>query len=501
MSAFVIAVSLSSTLGTRRYLARFKHALQNHPDLRNFVEDLFQWYSLWAGAVNASPAAFADSIVQSNPAVRNLTLVELEKDVSRLRLITDREHMHTEMMRRPVAHEAVTAFQMQQAFISRLAHTYEPPGDLRDGGPRHDNDSTDIIDIRIAPTHEELLCPVAPYLPVFLPTAPHHLPANSMQRHLDIQFRLLREEMMYAPISILSYICIDFLQRTSIRQSIGEIRKDLETMWAPRPTSAKRATILEKLLVSKGGAYRTSGVNSVFFYLYTGVRFAPVKAERRNFTVGLLLDAPPGAARDKNGKKRAEYWDHSKRLQRGSLVALVLISPGRFQVFLGAIISTGADIGESAKADANSIQIRISFFDAEIELMALRRQPISINTSTYAVLVDNSIMFEAIQPFLRTLQEAEPTSIPFANIISQSESLDTLQAQPPRYARVPWFKYHLQCLARTGQNIPSLDVKDETAVALARQHLVRFSDLDPSQADALIGTLTREVSLIQGYVV
>jgi hypothetical protein len=272
-------------------------------------------------------------------------------------------------------------------------------------------------------------------------------------------------------------------------------------MCAPRIRSEKRATTLEKLLASKGGAYRTSGVNSVFFYLYTGARFAPVKAERRNFTVGLLLDAPPGGARDKNKKKRAEYWDHSKRLQRGSLVALVLVSPDRFQVFLGTIISTGADIGESAKADANNIQLRISFFDAEIELMALRRQPVSINTSTYAVLLDNSIMFEAIQPFLRTLQEVEPTCIPFADTISHSGSLDSLQVELPRYARVPRFRYNLQCLARSGLNIPSLDVKDETAVTLARQHLVRSSDLDPSQADALIGALTREVSLIQGCVV
>ena len=102
-----------------------------------------------------------------------------------------------------MAHPAVTIGQMQQAFISRLAHIYEPPGILRDGGPRHDNDFTDIQDIRIAPTHEELLCPIAPYLPVFLPMAPHHLPEDSMQRHLDIQFRLLREEMMYVPFAIL----------------------------------------------------------------------------------------------------------------------------------------------------------------------------------------------------------------------------------------------------------------------------------------------------------
>jgi hypothetical protein len=105
-------------------------------------------------------------------------------------------------MRRSVARAAVTTSDMQQASSSRLANIYEPPGNLRDGGPRHDNDFTDIRDIRIAPTHQELLCPIGPYLPVFLPMAPHHLPSNSMQRHLDIQFRLLREDMMYGLISV-----------------------------------------------------------------------------------------------------------------------------------------------------------------------------------------------------------------------------------------------------------------------------------------------------------
>jgi hypothetical protein len=169
-------------------------------------------------------------------------------------------------------------------------------------------------------------------------------------------------------------------------------------------------------------------------------------------------------------------------------------------VFLGTINSTGVDIGESSKADAKSIQLRISFYDAEIELMALRRQPISVTKSTYAVLLDNNIMFETIQPFLRTLQLMEPASIPFANLISHSEPLGSLQVQPPRYARVPWFRYNLQCLARSGLDIPSLDVKDEAAVALARDRLVHSSDLDPSQADALIGALLREVYLIQGCV-
>jgi hypothetical protein len=104
-------------------------------------------------------------------------------------------------MRRPVVHVTIAADQKQQAFASHLIHTYEPPGTLRDGGARHNNDFTDIRDIRISPTHEELLCPLLPYLPVFLPTAPHHLPEGSMERHLDILFRLLREELTYASVS------------------------------------------------------------------------------------------------------------------------------------------------------------------------------------------------------------------------------------------------------------------------------------------------------------
>ncbi len=270
-------------------------------------------------------------------------------------------------------------------------------------------------------------------------------------------------------------------------------------MWAPRAGS-KQQTTLEKLLASKGGAYKTSGLDSVFFHLYTGARFVSVKAERRNFTVGLLLDAPPGGARDQSGKKRTEYWEHSKRLQHGSLVALILISPDISKVSLGTIVSMSADIGESAKADAETIQLRISFFDAEIELMALRRQPISINSSIYAILLDNNIMFESVHPFLRALQNVEPTSIPFSDIISYSGDLHSLPVGVPRYARVPQFRFNLQCLARHGMNISSLDVNNATSVAVARQQLSSSSDLDPSQVNALLDALTREVSLIQGCV-
>ena len=494
----------SNTLG--RYFTRIKNAIKNHPELHELVEDLFSWFDTWTAAVTASPPTFQDPITSSIPAVRNLTLGELEKNIIRLRRIVGREYGDAEKMRRRVTSGRITVAQIQEALTSRLEQTYDPPGTLRGGGePRHDNDFSDIRDIRIAPTNEELRCPLPSYLPVFLPTAPHHLPESSMERHLDIQFRLLREEMMCE--SVLSLVCqrivlIVFPLSASIRQSVGEVRRDLDIMWTSgaHPNTRRPSTILEQLLSSRGGAYKTSGVNSVFFQLYTGACFAPLRAERRNFTVGIILDSPRGAARDKDKKRRAEYWEHSKRLQQGSLVALALISPGQFQVFLGTIVSNGLDVAESSKFDESTIQIRISFFDAEIELMALRGQPISVDQSTFAVLIDNKIMFEALHPFLQTLKDVEPTSIPFSDLISHSGNLATVPVGPPRYARVPQFKYDLQCLARPGSIISGLDVHDATSVTTARQELMRSSELDPSQVDAMIDTLSREVSLIQGYV-
>lgn len=85
-----------------------------------------------------------------------------------------------------------------EALVANLQRIcdYDGPGELREKGPRHDNDLVLIKDIRIAPTHQELMCEDDPYLPPNFPGAPHFLEPTSVERLLDIQFRLLREELM-----------------------------------------------------------------------------------------------------------------------------------------------------------------------------------------------------------------------------------------------------------------------------------------------------------------
>ena len=90
---------------------------------------------------------------------------------------------------------------MQSVFRSLEANSLhvvvrlEGPGDERREGPRHDNDFVEIAQIQIAPTNGELVCRIPPYLPYNVPNAPHTYAADSIQRLLDIQFRLLREEL------------------------------------------------------------------------------------------------------------------------------------------------------------------------------------------------------------------------------------------------------------------------------------------------------------------
>jgi len=231
-------------------------------------------------------------------------------------------------------------------------------------------------------------------------------------------------------------------------------------MWRNPSRKGRTWTKLEDLVARRGGAYRTSGQDGIF-HLYTSVCFAPVKAERRNFTVGLLTDPPPiDAARNRSAKKRREYWEHTKRLQKGSLVTLVLVSPNTSRIFLGtSMSSSGADIADSA-ATADRIEMRVSFFNAEVAARAAERS--DHGGWRYVRHLDRQ------QRHVRVRQAIKPTSIPFAHYIARGGNLDTMAVEAPLYTRVPGFGFNLQCLAKPGETIQKLDAKELRSVVLAR---------------------------------
>ena len=278
------------------------------------------------------------------------------------------------------------------------------------------------------------------------------------------------------------------------------LQEDLDTMWSQPYGNKREQTELEKLLAKGGGLYRSSGKNSVIFDVYTDIRYAQLSTGPQGLVTGLNVRCPPGPGRDPERRKRAEHWKHagSKKLTSGSLVALVLVSRGSFRAYLANLVSSAEDIAESARHSEENIQVGATFLDPEVEIRALRMEKITINTNTFAILIDSGVMFESVRPFLKALSTTDSTSIPFSRYICSQVPLNNTEIRPPRYATAPRFRFKLQSVAKPGQTIDPLDVNNPASVARARAQLQESSVLDPSQADSIVDALTREVSLIQG---
>jgi len=236
------------------------------------------------------------------------------------------------------------------------------------------------------------------------------------------------------------------------------------------------------------------------FSVYTNVRFGNITMDRRGLASTLVFNTPPGAARNATASQRVAFWERmgSKRLMPGGLVALVWRTPRSTSIYLGIIASPGKDLVASARASASVLTIRISFFDPTIEVRILEwYQRRDANLNDVRILVKAHVMYEAIRPFLEALK-VKATSIPFSKyLVLREGSLASTPVDPPRYATDPCFSWDLSSLLPEGHTL-QVAAKDATSIANAREVLCNESTLDPSQAEAMVHSLTREVSLIQG---
>lgn len=176
-----------------RYLTRFKSALREHSSIPQLVDRIKQWFETWS----ASSHLFEDSWAPESDQARKHEVSTLRKDLDRVCDIVARESNTIHRFRPHTRRTDEAGRQLA------LLATYLPPGHLRPAGPRHDNDHADILQISVEPSQAELVCIDAPYLPAIVANAPHHLRTDSMERLLDIQFRLLREELLLVNLQFL----------------------------------------------------------------------------------------------------------------------------------------------------------------------------------------------------------------------------------------------------------------------------------------------------------
>jgi hypothetical protein len=176
-----------------RYIGKYRTALRENASLLTLASNLERWFTEWEmGTFLQDGSAFADAHTKSR------TTEGLRRQIGRLTAMVSREN--ASITRRPpgasgTIETRADAQKRQADLIGPLGMQYDPAGNLREEGPRHDNDFEDITMISIAPTQSEMTCTVSPFLPANIPGAPHHLPSESFERIVDIQFRLLREEL------------------------------------------------------------------------------------------------------------------------------------------------------------------------------------------------------------------------------------------------------------------------------------------------------------------
>ncbi|KAG8872870.1 hypothetical protein FRB97_007276 [Tulasnella sp. 331] len=470
------------TICLTEYAERYKRAVPSHPTFAPLVRKLSDWFTQWSIAISTIPPGFQDPICTMKVDERRFRISRLEKLVMSLLELVDQAEGFTNRIRER-GKSAKSADAHKAALLSALELNYEGPGQQRRQGPRHDNDFEDIADIRIAPTHDELCCILPPYLPANVPGGPHHLPANSMAKLVDIQFRLLREELI-API------------RTSLGHVVEALRNPAH------PTS------LTKLLAGEGGLYKSpnDGTESAVFSVYTGVEFKKLGCDiRSGLSNEILFNAPAGRARQANASARAAYWESvgRKRLMEGGLVALVWKTnrlEDDIKIYLGVVTSFTDDLVQSSKKSVDRVALRVSFFEPEAHmriLASLQRGGAAAQGQRY--LVEAPIMFESIRPFLETLKHVNPSSIPFARYLAHPENgtLKGIDLQLPTYASIPDYSMDLSSLFNQPTDL-TLNPSDQGSVERARVTLKAESRLDPSQADAVLDTLVSEVSMIQG---
>ena len=268
-----------------------------------------------------------------------------------------------------------------------------------------------------------------------------------------------------------------------------------------------KPTQLASIIKGKGGKYKgfVDRDDSVMFNVYTNVSFIGVHPDWRGISVKVAFDTPPGRGRSTKGRERVSFWEGvgGKRLIQGGLIALVWEEGAEISIHLGVLATNLKEITEFVKDNAGQVVARIVFFDTSVQLRILqdlkktqnRRK--SLGTK---LLVESPVMFEAIRPFLEALR-VEPETLSFKEYLVHRPVgfFPNTPILPPKYSRMAGFQYQLAPLFSPESGVADLklSVNDPQSIANARDAL-KASRLDPSQADAVVDTLLREVSLIQG---
>lgn len=363
---------------------------------------------------------------------------------------------------------------MQETFIL----TRDLPGHLSLGGPRHNNDHADIVNIKTLPTYEEIMSPREEYLPIN-DCAQWHIPG--IRGRLDREFRLIREDTVGQ-------------LRDAVRDAFGHIRG------------------------TTSGTGRQMNSNTLRTYTYGCAALLDIEFDANT---GLDLNVrcdQPSSVRTLSPRQRKDWWEKSKRLQAGALVCIIDKTESVMFCIVSESTMRNKDdkkdrFGKKSSDEASeppeggeifTLSDHESYLYVNLQLIDATQDDVTqalhwyknLRSSHHRYLVEfPGILLASFKHTLDALQQmCQKPNMPFVDLLAPTNVNATeVNLQPPLYARAAGFTFDIKCLTHD---------KAEFFVSpqqpLNPKLIESRTTLDLTQSSALLNTLSRELSLIQG---
>ncbi|KAL6075671.1 NFX1-type zinc finger-containing protein 1 [Balamuthia mandrillaris] len=395
----------------------------------------------------------------------------------------------------PSRYRPIPRLQEENSYSAR-----EPPGELRVAGPRHDNDKANFREISIVPTEGEMLCSLAPYLPLAKKEAeeagedfggPKESMIDKLTTHLDRQFRLLREDCLRGFRNSL----VAFVQKYQLKEGAKQQQEDA----------------LRQLLV-----YRNLRVE--------GLRVDLRKGECVIVSFDQLQHLTKANNKESLAKVK-QYWNSlagSRKLQLGSLVCLALgVRPSSSCSSEGGDSLTVeklyfATIKERNVADLcgkERCKIGLTLLDPTdvIDLVALsggKQQRSGENI----LLQLRGHFFPSYEAVMEALCRKDEVSFPFAEVlIGEEEDEEGSSNIHPLRRRCNFLSKHTEYdlsllypaaarkrFASSAKLLVCPARPSKTNERLLEESALGKISLDVTQCRAMAAALARQVTLIQG---
>lgn len=132
--------------------------------------------------------------------------------------------------------------------------------------------------------------------------------------------------------------------------------------------------------------------------------------------------------------------------------------------------------------DTKRIQFSLAYVNPEDSLLAAKdlRTGAQLNAGDIRILIECTVMFEAVRPFLEALQRADPMNLPFADYLRHANPPRNVVGLPA-YSAEPGFKWDLSERLREEEEATPIfmDPTSKDSVRVARERLVMEGKLDP----------------------